>query len=67
MGAVTYIDENKDIRTHSLELIEKHGCSPELGSRLRYATTMVERLINQRTGSSRGGSANSRGTAVAAH
>ena len=53
MGAVTYIDENRDFRTYKLSLIGRHGCTRELASRLRYAKTMVERLISSRSGSAR--------------
>ena len=45
MGAVSFIDENKAFRTFRLPLIEKHGCSKELASRIRYAKTMSERLL----------------------
>lgn len=53
MQAVTYIDEKRDFRTFKLSLIEKYGCCKELASRLRYARTMVERLMSSRSGSSR--------------
>jgi len=44
MGAVTYIDEEKNFRTFKLSAIERYGCSKGLASRLKYAKTMVERL-----------------------
>ena len=47
MCAVSYIDENKSFRTFRLPLIQRHGCSKELYSRLRYAKTMCERLITK--------------------
>lgn len=50
MGAVTYIDEGRNFSTFKLKLIETYGCTHEIGSRLRYARTMVERL---RTGKTR--------------
>ena len=50
MGAVTYIDEKRDFRTFRMPLIEKFGCSKELSSRLRYARSMVERLISSKSG-----------------
>lgn len=50
MGAVTYIDEKREVRTFRFQLIEKFGCSKELASRLRYARTMVERLISSKSG-----------------
>ncbi|XP_066546366.1 serine/threonine-protein kinase PLK1 [Amia ocellicauda] len=45
MAAVTYIDEKREFRTYKLSLIEEHGCCKELASRLRYARTMVEKLM----------------------
>ena len=45
MSAVSYIDENKAFRTFRLPLIQAHGCSSDLYSRLRYAKTMCEKLI----------------------
>lgn len=51
MQAATYIDEKKDFRTFKLSLIEKFGCSKELSSRLKYARTMVERLMYSKSGS----------------
>lgn len=45
MNAVTYIDGKREARTFRLNLIETFGCSKELHSRLRYARTMVERLL----------------------
>ena len=45
MSAVSYISEDKSFRNFRLPLIERHGCSKELYSRLRYAKTMTERLI----------------------
>ena len=57
MGAVTYIDEKREVRTFRMPLIEKYGCCRELASRLRYARTMVERLITSKSGSSRAKSA----------
>ena len=53
MQAVTYIDEKRDFRTFKLSLIEKFGCCKELSSRLRYARTMVERLMTSKSGSAR--------------
>uniref|UniRef100_A0AAY5ERN5 Serine/threonine-protein kinase PLK n=1 Tax=Electrophorus electricus TaxID=8005 RepID=A0AAY5ERN5_ELEEL len=45
MAAVTYIDERRDFRTYRMSLIEEYGCSKELASRLRYARSMVEKLL----------------------
>ena len=57
MKAATYIDEKRDFHTFRLSLIEKLGCSKELGSRIRYARTMVERLMSAKSYSSRAKSA----------
>ena len=53
MNACTYIDEKREFRTYRLDRIEKYGCTKELASRLRYARTMVERLLSSRSGSAR--------------
>lgn len=53
MQAVTYIDEKREFRTFRLNLIEKFGCSKELSCRMRYARTMVERLLSSKSGSGR--------------
>uniref|UniRef100_A0A8C9T7X4 Serine/threonine-protein kinase PLK n=1 Tax=Scleropages formosus TaxID=113540 RepID=A0A8C9T7X4_SCLFO len=45
MAAVTYIDEKREFRTYKMSLIEQYGCNKELASRLRYARTMVEKLL----------------------
>uniref|UniRef100_A0A8C9SJQ7 Serine/threonine-protein kinase PLK n=1 Tax=Scleropages formosus TaxID=113540 RepID=A0A8C9SJQ7_SCLFO len=45
MAAVTYIDEQREFRTYRLSMIEEYGCCQELASRLRYARTMVEKLL----------------------
>ena len=59
MQAVTYIDEKRDFHTFKISLIEKYGCAKELSSRLRYAKTMVERLMTTKSsGSGRIRSAN---------
>ncbi|XP_054718426.1 serine/threonine-protein kinase PLK1-like [Uloborus diversus] len=44
MGAVSFIDENKNFTVYTFKLIEKYGCSPLLASRIRYAKGMVEKL-----------------------
>ncbi|XP_062914784.1 serine/threonine-protein kinase PLK1 [Mobula hypostoma] len=51
MNAVTYIDEKREFRTFKLSMIEEHGCSKELASRIRYARTMVEKLLTTAVGS----------------
>ncbi|XP_068003509.1 serine/threonine-protein kinase PLK1 [Melanerpes formicivorus] len=50
MAAVTYIDEKRDFRTYKLSLMEEHGCCKELATRLRYARTMVEKLLASKSG-----------------
>ncbi|XP_020365256.1 serine/threonine-protein kinase PLK1 [Rhincodon typus] len=49
MNAVTYIDEKREFHTFKLSMIEEHGCCKELASRLRYARTMVEKLLTTKT------------------
>ncbi|KAL0616938.1 Serine/threonine-protein kinase PLK1 [Plecturocebus cupreus] len=49
MAAVTYIDEKRDFRTYRLSLLEEYGCCKELASRLRYARTMVDKLLSSRS------------------
>lgn len=44
MGAVSFIDENKNFTVYTFKLIEKYGCSEVLASRLRYAKKMLEKL-----------------------
>ncbi|XP_072124563.1 serine/threonine-protein kinase PLK1 [Mobula birostris] len=51
MNAATYIDEKREFRTFKLSMIEEHGCSKELASRIRYARTMVEKLLTTAVGS----------------
>uniref|UniRef100_A0A4X1UWP2 Serine/threonine-protein kinase PLK n=1 Tax=Sus scrofa TaxID=9823 RepID=A0A4X1UWP2_PIG len=53
MAAVTYIDEKRDFRTYRLSLLEEFGCSKELASRLRYARTMVDKLLSSRSATNR--------------
>ncbi|XP_078414582.1 serine/threonine-protein kinase PLK1 isoform X2 [Cetorhinus maximus] len=49
MNAVTYIDEKREFHTFKLSMIEEHGCCKELASRLRYARTMVEKLLTTKS------------------
>ncbi|CAK8671148.1 serine/threonine-protein kinase PLK1-like [Clavelina lepadiformis] len=53
MGAVTYIDPSKRFLTFRLSQLETHGCIRELAHRLRYARTMLEKLINSRSTTAR--------------
>ena len=48
MGAVTYVDENREFRTFKLSLIEKYGCTKDLFHRLKYAREIVDRLMKHR-------------------
>ncbi|RWS29690.1 serine/threonine-protein kinase PLK1-like protein, partial [Leptotrombidium deliense] len=45
MGAVTYIDENRDFRTYRFSLIEKYGVNKNVAERLRYARDVVNKLM----------------------
>lgn len=51
MGAVTYINQKRDFNTYRFSLLEQYGCNKDLFSRLRYAKTMVERLVLHGSGS----------------
>ena len=57
MAAATYIDEKREFHTFRMNLIEQYGCTKDLASRLRYARTMVERLLTSKSGSGRAKSA----------
>ncbi|CAJ0961496.1 unnamed protein product, partial [Mesorhabditis belari] len=50
LGAVTFIDREKELRTFKLELLETHGFDAELRSRLKYAGGLIERLISKAGG-----------------
>ncbi|XP_071853198.1 serine/threonine-protein kinase PLK1-like isoform X1 [Apostichopus japonicus] len=45
MGAVTYIDQNRESRSFRCQLMEQYGCTRDLYSRIKYGRAMVERLI----------------------
>ena len=51
MAAVTYI--NEELPNVCLSLLEEYGCCKELASRLRYARTMVDKLLSSRSASNR--------------
>jgi len=53
LQAVTYIDETRRNRTFRFDLLEKHGCTAELASRLNYAYDKVETMINNKSGTGR--------------
>ena len=46
MGAVTYINKERDFRTFRFSLIEKYGCSEAVISRLKYARDVTEKLLS---------------------
>lgn len=48
MGAVTYIDENKRMRTFPFKNLKEHGCSKAIHSRLEFAKKMVMKLTRLR-------------------
>lgn len=50
MNAVTYVNSHRDFRTFKISLLERHGCSKELVTRLRYANDVLDRLINTKSG-----------------
>lgn len=50
MGAVTYIDEKRDYRTFKFSLIERYGCTKEVFTRLKYAKTIVDRIMQSKPG-----------------
>ncbi|KAJ6653910.1 hypothetical protein lerEdw1_007668 [Lerista edwardsae] len=50
MAAVTYINAKREFRSYRLALIEEFGCCKELAARLRYAHTMVEKLLLTKAG-----------------
>ncbi|CAH8472729.1 unnamed protein product [Heterobilharzia americana] len=45
MHAVTYIDANRDFRTYRFKHLRNFGLSTDLANRLRYAATMIDRLL----------------------
>lgn len=54
MGAVTYINEEKEARTYRFSLLQEHGCCRPLSDRLSYASQMVDRLLTARSVSGSG-------------
>ncbi|CAJ0961566.1 unnamed protein product, partial [Mesorhabditis belari] len=53
LGAVTFIDREKKLRTFKLELLETHGFDVDLRSRLKYAEGMIERLMAKTNGTTK--------------
>ncbi|CAG0890418.1 unnamed protein product [Darwinula stevensoni] len=51
VSAVTFITKSKDFRTFSFEGIKKFGCSKHLEARINYALTMINKIIEDRSGS----------------
>ncbi|KAL6094068.1 hypothetical protein STEG23_009602, partial [Scotinomys teguina] len=49
MASVTYINKNGDFCTYCLSLMEEYGCCKELGGKLGYAHTMVDRLLRSKS------------------
>lgn len=45
LGAVTYLDAAGHNRTFRFDLIQKYGCSAELGTRLSYAFDKVDAMV----------------------
>merc|ERR1712110_803709 len=45
MKAVTYIDDQREHRTYSFDLIQKHGCNIQLATRLQYAYEKIETML----------------------
>jgi len=45
MGAVTYINPKRNFTTYRFNLLEQYGCQRDLFTRVRYAKSMVERLV----------------------
>jgi len=51
LGAVTYIDETRRNRTFRFDLLEKHGCSQDIASRITYAYDKVDAMMKSKVGS----------------
>lgn len=49
LGAVTYLDENRRNRTYRFDLLEKFGCSSELGTRLTYAYDKIDAMMKSKS------------------
>ncbi|GAB6019425.1 Serine/threonine-protein kinase plk1 [Chamberlinius hualienensis] len=53
MSAVTYIDSSAECRTYRLNLLDKWGCSREVYQRLRYTSSMIDKLMSPKGNSVR--------------
>jgi len=49
LGAVTYIDEQRRNRTFKFDLLEKFGCSQDIGSRLGYAYDKIDAMLKAKS------------------
>nr|CAG4645429.1 EOG090X03P9 [Lynceus sp. MCZ IZ 141354] len=47
LSAVTYIDEGKNFRTFRMNLLEEHGCTEDLFTRLQYAYEKINYFLTQ--------------------
>ncbi|CAF0819914.1 unnamed protein product [Didymodactylos carnosus] len=53
MSAVTYINEHREIRTYRLQLLERYGCTKQLYTRVKYAKSMIDRILTAKTNQNR--------------
>ena len=53
MNAVTYINEHREIRTFRLPGLEQCGCSKQLFTRIKYAKSMIERILAAKSNQNR--------------
>ncbi|CAF3726918.1 unnamed protein product [Adineta steineri] len=53
MSAVTYINEHREIRTYRLPALEQYGCSKQLFTRIKYAKSMVDRILANKSNQNR--------------
>ncbi|CAF0938907.1 unnamed protein product [Adineta ricciae] len=48
MSAVTYINEHREIHTYRLPAVEQCGCSKQLFTRIKYAKSMMDRILTSK-------------------
>ncbi|CAF4071517.1 unnamed protein product [Rotaria sp. Silwood2] len=53
MSAVTYINEHREIRTYRLQALEQCGCSKQLFTRIKYAKSMIDRILAAKSNQNR--------------
>ncbi|CAF1181327.1 unnamed protein product [Rotaria sordida] len=53
MSAVTYINEHREIRTYRLAGLEQCGCSKQLFTRIKYAKSMIDRILAAKSNQNR--------------